>query len=460
MFRADLVVRGSRVVTPEATRAAAIHIGRGKILGVLDVGDVPPGCPVVEAGSLVVMPGLVDTHVHVYGHGSTASDGFDAVTRSAAAGGVTTIVDMPMGSLATTTVSALQEKRDLAVGKCHVDVGFWGGLIHDNRSELLGLARAGVFGFACTLAHAGVDEFAPVSEADLREAMPLVARLGLPLLVDAELSGPVEDPDRRWLEWPPQIWRRRQYASYLASHPKSRENDAIALIIQLCRDFRTRTHIAPLSSSEALTPLYHARAARLPLTAETCPHYLSFVAEEIPDGATAFACAPPIRDRANRELLWGALKGRLIQLVVSDHAPAPSTRKHPWSGDFSDAGHGISSLPFGLAATWSVASKRGHSFGDLADWMCHGPVQLAALARKGAIAVGYDADLVIWNPEAHCPIPRSAVLSRQPDSPYAGRVLNGVVEQTFLRGHRIYEKGQGVTTAASGRLLAPTTPAG
>lgn len=447
MFLPDLVVRGSRVVTSEATRAAAIHIGRGKILGVLDVNDVPAGCPVVEAGNCVVMPGLVDTHVHVHVPGKTESEAFEIVTRAAAAGGVTTIIDVPMGGVSATTVSALQAKRAAAIGRCHVDVGFWGALVHDNRLELVGLARAGIFGFVCALA--------PENERNVREAMPHIARLGLPLLVNAKLPEP-DDADRRWLERSAHWWHRRRYASFLTSHPKSWENDAIALSIQLCRDFRTRTHIAPLSSSDALTPLYHARAARVPITAETCPHYLSFVAEEIRDGATAFACAPPIRDRANRELLWGALRGGLIQLVVSDHSPSDAAHKHVWSGDFSRASRGIPSLPVGLAATWTAASKRGHSLGELAGWMCRGPAQLAGLARKGAIEVGYDADLVIWNPDGAHRVSRSSRLSRHALTPYDGQVLSGVVEQTYLRGQRIYERGQPQVMAARGRLLAPS----
>ena len=434
-------------MTPEGTRPASLHIHRGRFVGVLDLEETRPGVPLVDVADLVVMPGLVDTHVHINEPGRTDWEGFETATQAAAAGGVTTVIDMPLNCIpATTTAEALEAKRRAASGKCHVDVGFWGGVVPNNTSELVPLYEAGVFGFKCFLVPSGVTEFPHVSEQDLRAAMPVLTKLGATLLVHAELAGPIEAATvRRW-------WPARRYAEYLASHPKQAENDAIGLMIELCRQFHTRVHIVHLSSADALTMLYQARAARLPITAETCPHYLYFAADEIPDGATAFKCAPPIRDRENREFLWAAAANSLIQMVVSDHSPSPPKLKRCLSGDFMRAWGGISSLQFGLSIMWTAGRRRDHQLSRIAEWMCRAPALLAGLNRKGAIAVGYDADLVIWDPEANFRVEPSIIRHRHKLTPYDGQTFSGVVEMAYLRGVKIFQRGEAFAEP-SGRLL-------
>ena len=368
MFLPDLVVRSRRTVLGTAVRPAAIHIRHGKIIGVMDFDDVPEGCPIDDAADAVVMPGVVDTHVHVSEPGRTErGQGFEAATRAAAAGGVTTIVDM--------SAATVDEKRKTADGKCFVDVGFWGGLVPGTVADPGALAADRVLGFTCDVA------------ADIRPALPIVAKLGLPLLIHAVLPGPGDRAaaaaraNRGWFSrLVGAAPDSRKYATYLAAHPREGENEGIAAAIELCRASRVRAHILHLSSSDALTPLYHARASRLPISVETCPHYLTFVADEIPDGATAFRCEPPIRERENREYLWASLAGGLIQMVVSNHPH-------------------VTSLDLSLPATWVEASARGYSLNQLVEWMCRAPARLAGLGRKGAIDVGFDADLAVWNPD-------------------------------------------------------------
>ena len=430
MFLPDLVVRSRRTVLAAAIRPAAVHIRHGKIIGVMDFDDVPEGCPTDDTADAVLMPGAVDTHVHVNERGRTQWEGFEAATRAAAAGGVTTIVDMPLHPIPSTTAVALAAKRTAAAGRCFTDAGFWGGVVPGNAADLGALAAAGVLGFTCCLAPCGVEEFPAVGESDLRAAMPLISKLGVPLLVHAELPGPIEQATaaiRARRSWFSRLSGTApdpgKYATYLATRPKEAENEGIALAIGLCREYRTRTHIVHLSSSDALTPLYHARAARLPVTVETCPHYLTFVAEEIPDSATAFRCDPPIRARENREYLWASLAGGLIQMVASNHPH-------------------VSTLQLSLPATWTEASARGYSLNQLVEWMCRAPARLAGLGRRGAIEVGFDADLTVWNPE----------LEFTAEGAYAGRRLRGVVERTYLRGACIYERGKPMGTAV-GKLL-------
>ena len=450
---------------PDRTGPAAVHLRGGRIIGVLDFDDVPAGCPIDDAAGAVVMPGVVDTHVHVNEPGRTEWEGFESATQSAAAGGVTTIVDMPLNSIpATTTPASLEAKRRAAEGKCYVDVGFWGGVVPGNAGELAPLFSEGVFGFKCFLVDSGVPEFPATSEADLRMAMPALTKIGAPLLVHAELPGPIEAAAARRradLGWLAPLaglaGKNRRYRAYLSSRPKDAENQAVALLVRLCGEYRTRTHIVHLSSSDALTPIFHARAAGLPITSEACPHYLYFVAEEIPDGGTAFKCAPPIRDRENREFLWAALAGGLIQLIVSDHSPAPPALKHVTSGDFFRAWGGISSLQLSLPVTWTEASARGYSLNQLAEWMCRAPARLAGLNRKGAVEVGYNADLVIWEPDASFTVDPGLLWHRHQLTPYSGRRLRGVVHRTYLGGERIYERGRPMS-APRGRLLIRSTP--
>jgi allantoinase len=457
-FLPDLIVRSRRVVTPQSTRAASVQIRGGKIVGVLPFDDVPPGCPLDDAGEAAVIPGIVDTNVHGSEPGPGGWQGFEHTTRAAAAGGVTTLIDMPMNR--TTSGDAISAKRAAAEGQCYVDVGFWGAVTAGNERELAPMREAGVFGFACWLAASAPEECPPLSEADLRVAMPAIARLDLPLLVHAELPGPIDAAlarprvgDRVLGRFLPAARRaRRHYRSYLESRPKAAENEAIGLMIALCREFRTSVHIVHLSSSDALSPLFHARSGHLPITAETCPHYLSFVAEEIADGATAFKCAPPIRERENREFLWAALAGGLIQMVVSDHSPAPPSAKGAPSADFARAWTGISSLQLSLPATWTEAAARGYTLSQVTDWMCRMPAHLASLTRKGAVEPGYEADLVVFDPDAQFTVEATMLQPGHSRTPYLGRRLRGVVERTYLGGQRIYERAR-VIASPRGRVL-------
>lgn len=428
------MVRGRWVVTPKGVAPGSVHIREGKIAGVGALNDVPAGAPMIEAGDAVVMPGVVDTHVHVNEPGRTDWEGFETATRVAAAGGVTTLVDMPLNSIpATTTVEGLREKQEAARGRCRVDVGFWGGVVPGNVGEIEGLLEEGVLGFKSFLVPSGVDEFRHVGEADLREALPELARLGAVLLVHAEMPEPIEAAGRVWQE------EGDSYDRYLRSRPDAAEIQAIELLIRLCRETGARMHVVHLASAEALPLLREARAQGLPISMETCPHYLTFAAEEIPDGAVEHKCAPPIRSTENRESLWEALEDGLIDLIASDHSPSPPERK---TGGFRDAWGGIASLQLALPAVWTGACERGIPLRHLARWMSRNPARLAGLGRsKGAILPGFDADLVIWEPETELRVEPGRLQHRHKLTPYAGRTLRGVVRRTLVRGETVYHDG-------------------
>src|SRR5262249_22880204 len=383
MHPPELVIRGRRVVTENSVGPASLHVTRGYISSISIFEDVPAGCELIEAApESIVMPGLVDTHVHVNEPGRTDWEGFETATRAAAAGGVTTIVDMPLNSIpATTTLDGLQTKLEAARHQLHVDVAFWGGVVPGNSGELAKLWDAGVVGFKCFLIHSGVDEFPNVTEADLREAMAELARLGALLIVHAESPGPVEACCRSVSESSSQ-----SYKTFLESRPRAAENEAVALMIRLCRETGCRVHIVHHSSADALSMLREAKESGLPITAETCPHYLHFAAEDIPDGATEFKCCPPIRERENREQLWEALKDGTLDFVVSDHFPCPPDMKLREPGDFMNAWGGISSLQLRLPIMWSDASARGCTIEDLTKWLCREPARQVGLHNlKGAI---------------------------------------------------------------------------
>jgi allantoinase len=435
----DLVVRGKRVVLPEGERAAAIQIRGGAIAAISAFDDITGRSPLHEAGDSIVMPGLVDTHVHINEPGRTDWEGFSTATRAAAAGGVTTLIEMPLNSIpATTTAAAYREKVAAAMGKLWVDVGFWGGVVPGNTAELRPLWEAGVFGFKCFFVPSGVEEFAHVSEADLRAAAPELAALGAPLLAHAEMPGPIAAAVKDLSKADP-----KSYATWLASRPREAENEAIALLLRLSREFRVRTHIVHLSSSDAIQHLRQAKSDGLAVTVETCPHYLTFAAEEIREGATEFKCAPPIRERENLEKLWAALADGTIDLIATDHSPCSPAMKLSGEGDFIRAWGGIASLQLSLPAVWTEATPRGYAVTHLAAWLCRGPARLAGLEkRKGTIAVGCDADLVIWNPSAKFVVEPSQLHHRHKITPYAGRALVGVVETTILRGRKIYDRGE------------------
>jgi allantoinase len=493
------------VVLPYGMRPASIQIHNGVIAGV----GPYEATPAEDYGDLVIMPGLVDTHVHINEPGRAEWEGFTTATCAAAAGGVTTLIEMPLNSVpATVTVEALETKAAVAQGQCWVDVGFWGGVIPGNAGEVRPLWEAGCFGFKCFLAPSGVDEFPHITEVDLRPAMREIATCGGVLLAHAEdpaylgFTGTAGRVDRFAREAPSHstpgelapsdatlgeeaplgIWRvtvgggatvdtllretknllptskqivRRpplrppqndeptgfsanQYANYLHSRPRRAEDSAIELLIRLSAETGCRVHIVHLSSSDSLAQLAAARAGGLALTVETCPHYLAFQAEEIPDGATEFKCAPPIRESANRDALWRALRGGGIDFVVSDHSPCPPAMKCKETGNFFSAWGGIASLELGLSAVWTEARQRSVTIEDIARWLSDGPAKLAGLGeRKGAIAHGYDADLVVWDPEAAFTVDPTRLSQRHKLTPYAGRRLLGVVRKTLLRGQEV-----------------------
>ena len=438
MHQPELVIRGRRVVTANSVGPASVHITRGYISSISIFEDIPAGCELIEAdGSSVVMPGLVDTHVHVNEPGRADWEGFETATRAAAAGGDTTIVDMPLNSLpATTTLEAFNTKLAAAHGKLHVDVGFWGGVVPGNTSELSRLWNAGVMGFKCFLIHSGVDEFPNVNERDLRDAMPELARLGALLIVHAEVPGPVEIACSQASGVEPVT----SYATFLSSRPREAEDQAIELMVKLCGETGCRLHIVHHSSADALPILRAAKSSGLPITVETCPHYLHFAAEDIASGATEFKCCPPIRERENCARLWDALRDGTIDMVVSDHSPCPAEMKLRHQGDFMKAWGGISSLQFRLPVMWTEASARGFSVNDLTEWLCRTPARQVGLQHlKGSIAVGHDADIVIWNPDTEFRVIPEMIQHRHKLTPYAGEVLRGLVEKTFVRGQMIYD---------------------
>jgi allantoinase len=447
---ADLIVRGKRVITPQGERAAAIHVRGGVIAAVSAYSEIPSGSTVHEAGDLVVMPGLVDTHVHINEPGRTEWEGFSSATRAAAAGGVTTLIEMPLNSVpATTTAAAFREKLAAAAGKLWVDTGFWGGVVPGNSEELQPLWEAGVFGYKCFLLPSGVDEFAHVTGADLRLALPKLAAWGAPLLAHAELPEPIEQAVASL----PKTASPRKYATWLAARPREAENEAVALLLRLGGEFGARIHIVHVSSSDALALLRGAKDAGGKVTAETCPHYLTFAAQEIADGATQLKCAPPIRERENREKLWQGLGDGTLDFIASDHSPCPPAMKLSEEGDFLRAWGGIASLQLSLPAVWTEAGARGYAVTHLAKWLCEGPARLAGLAgRKGSIAAHCDADFVIWDPEAKFHVEPAQLHHRHKLTPYAGRELAGRVETTFLRGRKVFERGE-FSAAPVGHVL-------
>jgi allantoinase len=410
-------------------KPASVHVDDGRIVRIGELADVPSDASVVDAGDLVVMPGLVDSHVHVNEPGRAEWEGFETATRAAAAGGVTTILDMPLNSIpATTNVAALEAKQTAARGKTVINVEYIGGVVPGNSGDLEPLHDEGVRAFKCFLSPSGVDEFPAVSEGDLRKAFPVLARLGLPLMVHAE------DPD--YLLPGPKKGSHK-YGDYLASRPAEAEWSAIEMLVRLMEWCPTPVHVVHLSSARSLDIIESARAKGLPITVETCPHYLTFASEEIPDGATEYKCAPPIRDGAEREALWSSLIAGEIDLVVSDHSPCEPAFKET-GGDFFSAWGGIASLQLSLAAVWTGARSRGVQPYRIAEWMSAAPAKLAGLGdRKGALAAGYDADIIIWDPDASFTVDPKSLLHRHKVTPYAGRELYGMVMATYAGGRSV-----------------------
>lgn len=430
MAQLDLVLRAQRVVTPSGEGPGTVGVKDGTIvvLGPHDA-DLRGQTEVELTDDEVLMAGIVDSHVHVNEPGRTEWEGFTAATRAAAAGGVTTIVDMPLNSIPPTVdVEALELKRATARDQAWVDVGFWGGAVPGNRPKLRCLFDEGVFGFKCFLLHSGVDEFPPLGPEELEPVMREIAGFDGLLIVHAE--------DPHAIEHAPHP-HGRSYGDFLRSRPREAENLAVARVIALSRQTRCRVHILHVSSSEVLPLIWAARRDGVRITAETCPHYLTFSAEEVPDGGTAYKCCPPIRERANRELLWEGLRDGTIDIVVTDHSPSTPDLKALDSGDFGVAWGGVASLQLGLSAVWTGARDRGFTLADVTRWMSQRPAQLLGLRRKGQIAVGFDADFCVVAPDDTFVVDPSRLHHKNPVTPYAGRTLAGVVRSTWLRGQRV-----------------------
>jgi allantoinase len=441
-------LRSRRVITPAGERAAVVVIEDGMITGVHADAEFSGTMPVEDLGDIALLPGLVDTHVHINEPGRTDWEGFATATRAAAAGGFTSLVDMPLNCLPETTdVEALELKREAARSQCMVDYALWGGAVDGNQAELEPLALAGVPGFKCFLIYPGCDGFTSIDRANLELALPHIARTGLPLLVHAELAEPIDSAVAR-LNASEADWHK--YATYLASRPDEAELEAITMLLTLCRTYKFRLHIVHLSTAKALPMLAAAKREGLPVTVETCPHYLHCAAEEIPDGATLFKCAPPIRSAANRDALWQGLRDGIIDLIATDHSPCPPHMKRLEAeqpgeepGRFDEAWGGIASLSVALPLLWTDCIKRGISLAQLSEWTSAAPARLAGLqGHVGSIEPGKNANLVAFDTAATFEVTPEILHYRHKISPYMGETLNGVVRSTRLRGEKVFNAGE------------------
>jgi allantoinase len=440
-----------RIVTPAGIVAGALLVEDGSIVSIGPVDGLPEGAARTDHGAMAILPGLVDAHVHINEPGRTEWEGFATATRAAAAGGFTTLVDMPLNCLPeTTTVANLELKRAAAAGQCLVDWAAWGGAVADNQAHILPLAKAGVPGFKCFLIYPGCDGFTMIDRDQLEAALPFIAESGLPLLVHAELAGPIEAAidGLAGADW-------REYRTYLASRPDEAELAAIRMLIDFCRTYRFRLHIVHLSTALGLELIVAAKAEGLPVTVETCPHYLYFAAEGIADGSTLHKCAPPIRPEANREGLWQGLRDGVIDLIATDHSPCPPAMKGLEHGRFDQAWGGIASLSVALSVVWTEASRRGFGLGEVARWMGSAPAGLAGMEdRVGSLVVGREASFGVFDAEAEFVPSAEDLHFRHQVSPYVGEALRGRVRTTYLRGEVVFRDGEfaGKTSGREVRL--------
>ena len=438
-----IALHSKRVVLPNGIQEAVIMLNEGLIVDVLSALPAGNNFQLIELENKLLMPGVIDPHVHINEPGRTEWEGFDTATKAALAGGITTLVDMPLNSSpVTTTAKAFDEKMLAAQNKLHTNVGFWGGLIPGNENEIEPLIQKGVLGFKAFLTHSGIDDFPNATEDELRMAMPIIAKYNLPLLVHCELTDSEKITNNEFgitnIEQP--ATRNNSYVNYLNSRPKKWEDDAIAMMIRLCEEFNCRTHIVHLSSADSIEQIVKAKQKGLPLTVETGQHYLYFNAEDIKDGQTQFKCAPPIREKENNEQLWVALKDGVIDFVATDHSPATPNLKEIESGNFMKAWGGIASIQFALPVLWTAAKKRNCTFSNIAKWLCENPARLIGKENsKGKIAKGFDADLIVVDDEKTFTVTENIIHHKHKVTPYLGEILSGVIEQTYIAGEKVYE---------------------
>ena len=425
-------LRSQNIISDQRLRSGLVLIDEGRIVDITDQW-IADSIPVIDLGKKFLLPGLVDPHVHINEPGRTEWEGFDTATKAAVAGGITSLMEMPLNSSpVTTNAHAYRLKLAAAGQRIHCHCGFWGGIIPGNENEVLPMIRQGVRGFKAFLVHSGIDEFPASTEEELRKVMPLLALNGKPLLVHCELEFPgFQSPGDP-----------RSYRRYLESRPPEWEDEAIELMIRLCREYRCPVHIVHLSSSGSLEQIRRAREEGLPLTVETAPHYLYFSSANIPDGNTAFKCAPPIRDKENNDKLFEALKEGLIDFVATDHSPAPPSMKQVESGDLVKAWGGIASLQFGLPVLWTLMRKKGEPVEKLGTWLSENPAKLPGLFNKGQLRKGADADILVFDPEEKFTVKEEMILHRHKITPYTGEELFGMVDQVYLSGEKIFEKGK------------------
>lgn len=431
----ELLLHSNRVITPDGIRPATIHIRDGLIQSVFSGRRELIHIPIEDLGDLVIMPGIIDPHVHVNDPFQSDWKGFDSTTKAAAAGGVTSIIDMPSNAqLPTTTAQALELKVAAARDQIHVNCGFWGGVVPGNASEMIRLLEMGALGLKAFLGNSGIDNFPAIQESELRKAMPLLTSQNLPLLVHCELngsspSGPTKTPIKSYLD-------------YMKSRPESWEIQAIDLIIRLTWDYHCRSHITNLSAADALPAIRIARQSHLPISVETCPQYLSYNAEGLADEAPLFECAPPIRRKSNNDLLWEALINEDIDFIASGHTPIPTELDDLESNSFIKAKRGMANLPLSLPLIWTEAKKRSIGFYSIFKWFCYNPAQFLGLDHlKGSIASGYDADIVVWNPEETFKVTTDILLDDNKVSPHLNRHLSGKIERTYVSGNLVYNNG-------------------
>ncbi len=445
----DIKIYSKRTLIEDKLVPATLFIKDGKIKDIQN--DKPSDTTnLIDVGEDILMPGIIDPHVHINEPGRTDWEGFETATKAAAAGGITSLVDMPLNSApVTTSVTAYQEKRNSTIRKLYVNCGFWAGLVPDNCQSLERLLDSGVLGIKAFLTHSGIDDFPNVTREHLEKAMPEIAKRNLPLLLHCELDEKHEGL-QNLLKTP------TSYNAYLNSRPRSWEDKAIEMVIDLCEKYNCRTHIVHLSSSNSIEQIIAGKKKGLPLTVETGQHYLYFNAESIPDARTEYKCAPPIREKENNEKLLDALLDGTIDFVGTDHSPAPPDLKEIDSGNFAKAWGGIAGLQFALPVLWTVVSKKGATVLDVSKWMSSNVAKFIGLNNvKGKIAIGYDADLTVWNPEEYFTVNEKNIQHRHKVCPYIGENLKGVIKKTIVNGKLVYDEGHFVNLpSTNGQIIS------